>query len=189
MYARAVDEAAERLHELRHEARGDFGLAALAIALALAAAQFRPALAVPLFLGAVFVAGSGMGAMWRRWDLLDRLAGERDAYGIAEVLALASTAATMERRRACATSIRRTLGERLPELQARGAPVVEQLEALASELDDGELELEPACAVASARLLTDVAESPLLNAAAPGVDLYARIRRIRSGFSPRRVAG
>jgi hypothetical protein len=93
----------------------------------------------------------------------------------------------MERRRAYAASIRCRVGERLPELQERIAPVADELDALACELEDGELELEPACAVACSRLVTDVAGSPLLNTAVPAGDLCSRIRQIRSGFSPRRA--
>ncbi len=186
MYARAVDEAAERLHALRCEERGDFGLATVALALAVAAAQFRPALAMPLFLGGLFVGGFGLRALWRRWDLVDRLVGERDAYAISEVRARASSAATIERRRGYAALIRSRLRD--PALQTRIARVAEELEALASELEDGDLELEPAAAVSCTRLVTDVAESPLLNRALAPEDLSSRVRQIRAGFGSRRAA-
>jgi hypothetical protein len=68
MYARAVDDP-------RREEWEGLGLAALALALAVAGTQVRPSLAVPLFLG----------ALWRRWDPVVRLDGENDAYVISEL--------------------------------------------------------------------------------------------------------
>jgi hypothetical protein len=183
MYARAVDDAAARLRRLRHEEREDFGLAALAFGLALAATQARPALAVPLFLGGLAVGVFGVRALWGRWDLVERLAGERDAYVISEVLVHASRASTMERRRDLAAMIRSRLRE--PEIvgDALVGSVAPDLQALASELDDGELALEPGCAVACLRLLRDPAESTV-----PPEELRSRIRQIRSGFRSRHLA-
>ena len=99
MYARAVDEAELRLRELRHEQWLDLALAAVAFGLALAATQIRPSLAMPLFLGGVFAWALGIRALYRHWDLLDRLADERDAFVIPEVALYASRHATGERRR------------------------------------------------------------------------------------------
>ena len=59
-----------------------------------------------------------------------------------------------------------------------------ELEALASELDDGELALDTACAVSCMRLLSDSAGSPLLNPARPREELRSRVRQIRSGSGP-----
>ena len=64
----------------------------------------------------------------------------------------------------------------------------EELEALACELEDEELALDPACAVACMRLLSDVSESPLLNPALPPELLRSRVRQIRSGFEAGRAA-
>ena len=66
MYARAVDDAAAHLRELRNEEWAEFALAALALGLSLAATQVRPALALPLFLGGVVVGVLGTRAFWRR---------------------------------------------------------------------------------------------------------------------------
>jgi hypothetical protein len=184
MYARAVDEAAARLRELRHEEWERLGLAALAFGLALAATQVSPVIVMPLFLGGLAVAALGLRAVWRHWDLLDRLAGECDAYVISEVRAYASREGTMERRRSFATAIRSSLGQPGPSLEARILAAAEELDALASELDDRELVLDPACAVACKRLVSDPAESPLLNPAWPPEELRSRIRRIRSGLRP-----
>jgi hypothetical protein len=188
MYARAVEDASARLRELRHEEWEDLGLAALALGLAIAATQVRPALAVPLFLGGLVVGALGVRALWRRWDLVDRLSGERDAYVISEVRAYASREATMERRHTFAALIRSILAQPGLAVEARVIPAAEGLEALACELDDGELEFDPACGVACARLLSDLAESPLLNAALPPEELRSRVHQIRAGFTIRRLA-
>jgi hypothetical protein len=184
MYARAVDDAATRLTSLRREKRDDFCLAALTLGLAVAAAEARPALALPLFVGGAAVGALGLRALWRHWDLVDRLSGERDAYVIPEVLAFASREAELDRRQSFAALIR----SRLPRPELAGEKHVvaaaEELEALAAELDDRRLALDPAAAVACMRLLTDLGDSPLLNSALPPEDLRARVRQIRSGFTP-----
>src|SRR5512132_3490728 len=71
MYARAVEDAATRLRDLRREEWEDFGLAALALTLAVAAAYLQPAFALPLFVGGLAVGARGVQALWRRWDLID----------------------------------------------------------------------------------------------------------------------
>lgn len=182
MYARAVDEAAARLGALRHEERGNLGLAALALGLAVPAARVLPELALPLLLGGLAVGALGLRAVWRRWDLVERLSGERDAYVIPEVLAYASREAAMERRRSFAALIRSQLPKSRLVVAPRVAAVADELEALASELDDSALALDPAAAVACVRLLSDVSESPLLNQALPREELRSRIHQIRSGF-------
>jgi hypothetical protein len=103
---------------------------------------------------------------------------------IADVLAYASREATMERRRSFAALIRATL------LQPGCAPVgrvAADLESLALELEDEELVLEPACAVACSRQLSDPVGSPLLDPARPSDELRSRVFQIRSGFAPRRL--
>jgi hypothetical protein len=188
MYARAIDEASSRLRELRQEEFEDLGLASLSIALALAATQVRPVLAMPFFLGGVVVAVLGMRALWRRWDLVDQLAGERDAYVIPEVLAHAAREATVDRRHAHASRIRQEVQQTGLAYGNRVMLAAEELEALACELEDDELALDPACAVACMRLLSDLSASPLLNPALPPEELRSRIRQIRSGFEARQAA-
>jgi len=185
MYARAVEDACTRLRELRQEEWQDLALAALALGFALAATQVRPAFAMPLFLGGAVVGAVGVRALWRRWDLLERLAADRDAHVISEVRAYASREATMERRRSFAASIRSRRAQPGPAFEARIRSVAEELEALVSELEDGELAFDPACAVACARLVSDPAESPLLNPALPPEELRSRVHQIRSGFTIR----
>ena len=180
MYARAVEEGAAKLRALRHEKWEDLGLGAVAIALAVAATQVWPELALPLFIGGVAVGAKGVRAAWRRWDLVDRLADKVDAYVIPEVLAYASRHASMERRRTFANFVR----SRLLASDVRIAAVAQELEALATELEDDSLDLDPAAAVATMRLLSEP-ESPLLDRAAATEELRCRVRRIRSGFKPR----
>ena len=120
MYARAVDDASVRLHELRREELQDFGLAALAFGLALAATQLRPAFAMPLFLGGVAVGALAVRALWRHWDLVDRLAGDRDAYVISDVLAYASRETTNERRHWFAAVIRSVVSQPGPAVASAG---------------------------------------------------------------------
>jgi hypothetical protein len=180
MYARAVEEGAAKLRALRHEEWGDLGLAAVAVALAVAATQAWPELAVPLFVGGVVVGVKGVRAAWRRWDLVDRLADYVDAHVIPEVLAYASRHASMERRRTFASFIR----SRLLASDSRIAAVAQDLEALAIDLDDDSLALDPVAAVATMRLLSEP-ESPLLDRAAPMDELRSRVLQIRSGFKPR----
>ena len=126
----------------------------------------------------------GVRALWRRWDLLERLSGERDAYVISEVRAFASREATMERRQSFAALIRGWLRAATHANDARLLAVADELDALASELEDDDLTLEPASAVLCTRLLSDFSGSPLLNRALPSEDLRSRIRQIRSGFTP-----
>jgi len=184
MYARAVDDAAAGLRELRHQEREAFGLGLAALALAVLAAGLHHVLAVPLFLGGLTVGASGIRALWRRWDLVDRLSAEPDAYSIPEILECASREATAERRRGHAALIRRTLKNR-SACDARVVQVAGELDALARELEDRELRLEPACAVACRRLVSEPGESPLFDERVPAEDLRACIHRIRLGFTSR----
>ena len=184
MDARTLDDAETRLRELQLTEREDLGLGALALALAVAATLVTPSLALPLFLGGLGVGLLGVQALWRRWDLVDRLAGDRDAYSIPEVRAYAARETTMERRRGLASLIRSTLGSEGTVGEAR-VDALAELETLAAELDDPELELDPASAVSCVHLLTDPVESPLLDPRHPADELRARILRIRQGFRPR----
>lgn len=94
----------------------------------------------------------------------------------------------MERRHSFAALIRGTLRRPAPAFEARVIAVAEELEALASDLDDEELALDPASAVACMRLVSDLAGSPLLNPALPPEELRSRVVQIRSGFSASRLA-
>jgi hypothetical protein len=183
MYARAVDEYAVRIRELRSTERDHLVLGAVALALAVGSTQVWPELALPLFLGGFFVLVTGMRALWRRWDLVDQLAGERDAYVISEVRAYGAREAAMERRRILAASIRHRLTWPGLDVDGRLTASAGQLEALAAELEDDSLALDPVCATACKRLLFDATDSPLLNVGIPAQDVASQISRIRAGFT------
>jgi hypothetical protein len=182
MVSRAVDYAGRRLHDLRVEEREEMGVAAAGFVLAVLAARWRPDFAVPLLVAAMALVWRGVMAEWRRWDLLDRLEGEPDAYVIPEVRARAEATATMANRRRLARMIRWHLDE---PADPQVAAAVEDLRALAGELEDEQLELDPACAVACSRLLTDSTSSPLLNAELPIDEVRSRVLQVRRGFHPR----
>ncbi len=183
MVARDVEQAAAELRALRHEEWGRTGLVVLFFALAVAASATLPSLAVPLLVGALTAVVLAIRVFWRRWDLLDRLLLESDAYTIAEVRLRAEQAATFRSRRAMASAIRRLLAA--PGL---GTPswivvVAEDLQALADELEDDDLSFDPVCAVLCARLVAGSGS----NHALPGVgqspqDVTAQVRRIRAGL-------
>lgn len=182
MHARAIDEARNRLHELRRVEWEDLGLAGVALGLAVAATQVRQSLALPLFFGGLTLWVLGLRALWQRWDLVDRLAGDPDAYGIPEVLAYASRESSMDRRHTFAAMIRNRLDEPPVESEDRIRDAAEELEALVCELENPDLELDPACAVVCSRLLSDMAESPFLNPELGSNDLRSCLCQIRSGF-------
>lgn len=183
MYARAVDDAAIRLRDLRRDELEGLGAGALALALALVATQARPAFALPLFVGGIVVGGRGLVAAVRRWDLVDRLAGEPDAHAIPDVLAYASRETSMSRRSAQAAMLRRL--EAAPGPYGARIRLTPELETLAAELADETLELDPFSAVACVRLVCDP-DSPLHDPSVSPAVLRARIERIRAGFTPAR---
>jgi hypothetical protein len=87
----------------------------------------------------------------------------------------------MDRRRSLSGYVRTALEEPTSARDDRVDAAAHELEALASELDDEELVLDPACAVACVRLVSDVASSPLLNVELPAELLRSRVSQIRSG--------
>jgi hypothetical protein len=175
-------EAKRQLHELRTEEWSDLALGGLAIVAALVATQAAPSLALPLFIGGVVVVIRAGRAFFRRWDLCERLLLDPDAYEIPEINARAVHLARLESRAILARSIRSMLAAAPPYRRSRVELVADELAALAEELDDETLVLEPICAVRCQRLLTDGAESPLLNSLVPADGLRIAIKGIRAGF-------
>jgi hypothetical protein len=130
----------------------------------------------------------GVRSIWRHWDLVDRLADDRDAYTIPAVRAYAARDARMDRRLLCAASISSWTRQPALDAESRFAEARDQLAELARELENVDLELDPACALACRRLITDPTVSPLLNDTLPRADVRSSILRIRAGFSPRQRA-
>ena len=188
MYARAVDDAHARLRELRREEWEGFALGGVVLALALTATQVRPEAAMPLFLGGLYAWGRGMRALVQRSALVEQLAGDRDAYVIPEVLDYAARQATLDRRHSCAGTLRGRLVEPGAIFEERIRLAREDLEALVSDLEDDDLDLAPASAIACVRLISELEQTPLLNPGPPPDELRSRVRQIRSGFTLRRVA-
>jgi hypothetical protein len=189
MYARQVEEQSTELHELKHDELELMGLTVLCFGLALAA-HGRPMIALPLLAAGLAGAALAVRAFWRRWDLVDRLLMEREAYEIVEVRTRAEHMALLENRRSLASSIRWRLehASALAEPDGRLFRVAPELAELADELADETLELDPLRAVECERLLTDGITSPLVDPTASVDDLYAWICRIRAGLKSRAVA-
>jgi hypothetical protein len=176
VHARAVIEAETRLAELRHDEWQQLGLAALALGASLAMTAAYEPLVAPLFVGGMALWLLGIRSLWRCWDLVDRLADDRDAYIISAVRAYAARDARMDRRHTNAAALRYWA------TQADLIEVVSELEQLARDLEDSDLDLSPDCAIVCRRLLTDPTVSPLLNGGL-GDDLHETIVEIERGFS------
>ena len=180
MHARAVEDYETCLLELHHDELQNVGLGGAALAASLAATALCPPLVMPLFVGGMAMEALGIRAMWRHWDLVDRLADDCDAYTIVEVRDYAAREARMERRAYYAALIRswtRTPPSCIAEM-------TDQLHELADDLEDEALDLGPVAAIACRRLLTDPTVSPLLGERHRAEDLRSRIAQIRAGFRP-----
>jgi hypothetical protein len=182
MHARAVDDAATRLRHLRVEEWEDLALGAVALAVSIAATQGVQTLALPLFLGGLVVLVLGLRAMWRHWDLVDRLCDDPDAYVIPDVLERAERETTMRRRQSFAAQLRAWLRDPGPAREARVAAVADDLQALIADLENSDLRFDPGSAVACMRLLTDMQSSPLLNPELPADELRSRVFQIGRGL-------
>jgi hypothetical protein len=176
-----IDEAGIRLRELHREQAEELGVCLAAFLLAVAATRFQPALALPLLVGGLVVGVRGLRCVWRRWDLVDRLADSHDAYVLLDVSAYAERQATPARRRMFAAGIRAALDEAAPSSAVAASE--DELSALAAELEDERLSLDPECAVACKRLVEEPDVSPLLDPAASEAALRASVDRIRAGFA------
>jgi hypothetical protein len=185
MYARALEDAEAQLAEVHRDEVHRLALSAAALSASFAATALFPPLVVPLLLGGLTVGALGIRSIWRQWDLLDRLADDRDAYLIPDVRAYAAREARMDRRRGHAALIRAWIERPSPTSDARVVDFAEELEELACELEDDDLDLEPACAMACRRLVADPTVSPLLNVTLPHQDVGSAVVRIRAGFRHR----
>ncbi len=158
-------------------------LAFFALGSSIAVSNHHPTLAVALFVGGLVTAFRGVRASVLRWELLENLRRERDAYAIEEVRRAAEKAATPENRRLMASTVRLMLERQGPAAADRLAPCAGELSGLAEDLEDPALVLDPTCAVECEHLLSDAGVSPLLNPALPMEDVHSALCRIRAGFS------
>jgi hypothetical protein len=182
MHARAVEDAARRLHDLRYEEWEDTILTVAVLGAAIAVSRFDAALGVALFAGGCLMAFRALRATLTRWSLVELLTSERDAYTIPEIRTHAQKAASKANRRQLAQSIRALLADPSYAEPDRVSACAEELEQLAAGLEDLELDFDPACAIACTRLLTDAVASPLFNAALPAEDARAALLRIEAGL-------
>jgi hypothetical protein len=90
MDARTLETSRTRLAELRCEEREQLAVGAAAVGASLALTTAYQPLVLPLFLGGCALWALAMRSLWRHWDLVDRLADDRDAHVIPEVEAYAS---------------------------------------------------------------------------------------------------
>ena len=85
MDARTLEASRARLAELRHEEIEQLAVSAAAIAGSLVLTTLYQPLVLPLFVGGLALGTLAIRSLWRHWDLVDRLAGDRDAHVIPEV--------------------------------------------------------------------------------------------------------
>lgn len=85
MDVRTLDASRTRLAELRRVEIQQFTVSAVAMAASLVLTSAHRPLVLPLFLGGVAVGALAIRSLWRHWDLVDRLAEDRDAHVISEV--------------------------------------------------------------------------------------------------------
>ncbi len=90
MDTRALEASRARLAELRRTEIEQLAVSAAAVAGSLVLTSVYRPLVLPLFVGGVALGVLAMRCIWRRWDLVDRLADDRDAHVIPEVGAYAA---------------------------------------------------------------------------------------------------
>jgi hypothetical protein len=85
MNAQLVEQARERLAELRREQIEQFFVGACAVVTSLVLTTVYTTLVLPLFVGGFAVLMLGIRSLWRHWDLVDRLAEDPSMHAIPEV--------------------------------------------------------------------------------------------------------
>ena len=184
MYARQVEEQSTELRALKHDERELTVLTVLCFGLALAA-HGKQTIALPFLVAGMSGAALAVRALWRRWDLVDRLLLIREAYSIDEVRIRAEHAALLENRQLLASSIRWQLEHFADFMEPSGRfwGIAPELAALASDLEDKTRALDPLRAVECERLLRGGLTSLLVDDTASAEDTLAQVHRIRAGFA------
>lgn len=181
MNARQIEQADERLHDLKVRAVEDMVLAACGFGLALAATQLRPAFAVPLLVGAIALCFLGVQALVRRSFLIEDLAADRDAYVIPDVRGFGLRAASPAHRHQLARVLRVALLGSTYETAERLQAVRPELDELIADLEDDSLRWEPPAAVGLERWLNDPLGS-FHDQTVPVTELRSRLRVFLAGF-------
>jgi hypothetical protein len=184
--ARSVEEASRQLEQRRWEELANAALAVAASALAALGVLFGSRLVLALAIGAACAFALALVAAVRRYLLIERLALDRDAYVIAAVYRYGCRLTSRRTRQRLSRSLRSLVAEPWRRwsciVPGRVAAFATDLEQLARELEDADCEVEPVSAAGCMRLLTDGAESPLLNPTVSTEDLRAALLRIRDGI-------
>jgi hypothetical protein len=178
--ARRIDEATSELRDFRVDELGAIALGPPALVLSVVATQIQPALALPLFAGGLYLMARAVIAEVRRYNLVDRLSRDRDAYAIPEVAARGRRAAAMQNRRRMASSIRHAV-----TISSRLAPCAGVLESLAADLERDDLELDPVLAVDCQELVNEGIATTTAGADGGLAEVVWRVRHICSGFTDR----
>ena len=174
-----LEAKARQLVSLHHQVADDLALMFAAFSTALGATRIAPSLAAPLLVGGILSGTLALRAFWLRWDLIDRLAQDRDAYSIAEVRRFGERSASQANRLLLASFARHLAGGEPGEIG-------EKLVRLAGCLEDGDMALMPDCAVACQHLLLGEGEN---GGGSFADDALVRLSHILAGFEPRTSAG
>lgn len=168
--------------------RGLISASILALGLGAAAIVLAPHLLATFLIVAALCA---VGAAWAndvRVEYLERLAVDGEAYRIPAVRRFGERLTRPRERHRLATGL--ALVVELSEgpfglvSPQRFAACVSELEALARQFDDREIQVLPTSIATCRRLLGRTTESPLYNEDLPPEDLTAALYRIRSGITP-----
>src|SRR4051794_10456555 len=179
--ARTADDATRRLARLAAWQQAPLAAAAPLAALAVAGVLAPAAGAVAAVTAVVLCSGASLA----RHVLVDELALRDDLADVPEVARARERLVDAKRRREVAGALRGLAGQSrvsrhdvAPVVVGRLGPVRGELLAVAEELERAG-PLDPRTIGRSARLISDGARSPLLNAAVPESELDVLLRRIR----------
>ena len=188
MNARALDDAADRIHTKRRRFRESIALAGVSALFVWPALANNGRVAIAWMVGVAFEAVAAAWFALSRRGLIERLSLDPDAYALPEVAAYGRRLVELRRRRVLAQGIRKMVREALrPDNLYLGERVVRyarELEALARDLAAPGTRVHPASVARCRQLLTEAAESPLYNPRLPADDIPQIVRRIRAGMEP-----
>jgi hypothetical protein len=187
MLARELQEASGDLRHSRRLATQAALLAAVTATGVVVAALAAPALVIPLAAGTGLELAVVCAARYTHRERVARLALEPAAYLLPEVERYGRRQVEPGQRARLSAWIREIVAEAsVPGnlyLADRVARFAHELEALARDLVQPGVHVQPASVVACRRLLTHTVESPLYNPRLSSDELKLALRRIRAGIS------